>query len=191
MHRRIVLAGLLGGLVLLVWTFVVNGLLGFQARLDMKQLPEERQVYELLREQVTEPGRYVCNPAVTAERRFPDHEPAFSILYGGVGHEAAGRHMLFGLVIFLAMPILAAWLLGHASERLLRSYPRKLCFFVGLGLLLAVLADLGRFGIAAYPLGDALQLAAARLLSWTLVGAVVAALVRPSAAPARADVAGA
>jgi len=35
----------------------------------MKTIPAEREVYELLKEKIEEPGRYVFNPELTYERR--------------------------------------------------------------------------------------------------------------------------
>ena len=106
MLKRIIVAGLLGGVVLFVWTFFANGILGFNSKINMKQVPQERQVYEVLKANIVEPGRYVCNPELTSERRFPEGEPVFSILYGGGGHEFAGLLMLVELVIFFSAPIL-------------------------------------------------------------------------------------
>jgi len=71
MRKKVISAGLLGGVVLIAWTFVVNGILGFQARIEMKQIAAERVVYETLKEHIVDPGRYICNPELTAEGRFP------------------------------------------------------------------------------------------------------------------------
>jgi hypothetical protein len=179
MPKNVIRAGLLGGVVLIVWTFVVNGLLGFQARIDMKSIEAERTVYEVLKEHIVDPGRYLFNPALTTEERFPDGEPVFSVLYGGVGHESAGRFMLVGLVVFFLAPIIGAWLLSQTSGRVLASYPRKVLFFVGIGLLVAVFTDLPNFGIGRYPVTDAVLLAINHLIAWTLVGVVVAWRMRP------------
>jgi len=179
MAKRVIVAGLLGGVVMIVWTFVVNGILGFGARIDMKPIPTERQVYESLKEHIAEPGRYICNPELTSEGRFPDGEPVFSILYGGMGHESAGGLMIVGLVVFLLAPMIGAWMLSQTSERVLSSFCRKVIFFVGIGLLFAVFGDLTNYGIGNYPLGDALALAANDIVVWTLVGVVVAWRITP------------
>jgi hypothetical protein len=178
--KRVILAGLLGGVVLMVLTFVVNGIFGFRARIDMKQIPAERQVYELLKESITQPGRYVCNPELKADRRFPGGEPVFTVMYSGMGHEAAGRLVGLGFVIFLLTPMIGAWMLSATSARILASYPRKVLFFTGIGLLFALYSDLMSFGIGGYPLRDAAMLALYNIVIWTLVGVAVAACVRPT-----------
>lgn len=180
MSKKVIVAGLLGGVVLMVWTVVVNGILGFQARVEMKEMAGEREVYEVLKQHVVEPGRYVCNPELTAERRFPEGEPVFSVLYGGVGHEAAGGLMLVGLIVFILAPIIGAWMLSQASRRVLTSYPRKVLFFIAIGLLFALFADVMKYGIGGYPAGDTLLLAANHVAVWTLVGLVVAWRLTPA-----------
>jgi hypothetical protein len=177
--KNVVSAGLLGGVVLIVWTFVINGLFGFQARIDMRQLPAEQVVYEALQEHVDTPGRYTINPQLTADGRFPDDKPVFSVLYGGIGHEAAGGLMLFGLVLYLLAPMIGAWMLSQTSVRVLTSYGRKVLFFTAIGLLFALYGDLTRYGIGNYPLNDALALAAFHIVAWTLVGLVVAWRIQP------------
>jgi hypothetical protein len=184
MMKKAISAGVLGAVVLVVWTFVVNGVLGFQAGIDMKRIAAERQVYETLKEHIIDPGRYICNPELTSEGRFPEGEPVFSILYGGVGHESAGGLMLVGFVAFLFAPIIGSWLLSQTSERVLSSYPRKVLFFFAIGLLFAIFGDLRNFGIGGYPATDAMILAIYHIIVWTLVGLVVAWRLKPERASA-------
>ena len=182
MLRRVVIPGLLGGLVMIVWAFVVNGLFGFNASVNMKQIPNERQVYELLKENITEPGRFVCNPALTESNTFPEGEPVFSVLNGGVGHEAAGGLALIGLLLFFVIPILAVWMLSRANDAVLASYPKKLLFFTAVGLLIGLTNHLTDFGIAGYPLRDAIALSIHDLILWTCAGLVMARWVKPQTA---------
>lgn len=177
--KRVIIAGLLGGVVLMAWTFVVNGILGFQARIDMKSIPAEREVYETLKEHVVEPGRYACNPEVTSEGRYPDEEPVFSVLYSGMGHGSAGSLMLVGLVVFFLAPLTGAWLLSRCSARILSRYWSKVAFFAAIGLLVALFSDLTDFGIGSYPPRDAVVLAVHDVVVWTLVGLVVASRIKP------------
>lgn len=180
MIRRVIISGLLGGLVFIVCSFLINGLFGFKSRLDMKQLPNERQVYEILKENVREGGRYGVNPEM-ADDRFPGNQPAFSILYGGVGHEAAGRQMLIQLPLFFLIPLAGAWLLARCSIQILANYWKKVLFFTGIGLIIALYSNLSDFGIADYPFSDALQWALHSIVIWTLMGLAVAWKLKPAA----------
>ena len=144
--KHVIRAGLAGSLTLIAWTFVVNGIFGFQARIDMKRISAEREVYEVLERHIVSPGRYLINPEVTDVGRFPDERPVFSVLHGGVGHESAGTLVFFGLVPFLLAPTIGAWMLSQASDRVLASNARKVLFFVAIGAVLATFSDLSSFG---------------------------------------------
>jgi hypothetical protein len=179
MLKKVIVSGLLGGVVLIVWGFVVNGIFGFNSGMNMKQIPDERQVYEILKEGIVEPGRYICNPELTSSGTFPGEEPVFSIHYSGMGHEAAGGKALVGLAVFFLAPTIGAWMLSVTSGRIISSYPRKVLFFAVIGLLFAVFDDLMNFGIDGYPLNDALILAVHDVVVWTLVGLVVSWRIKP------------
>lgn len=179
MLRKVIVSGLLGGAILIAWAFVVNGVFGFRSKIDMKPISNERQVYETLKAYIVEPGRYICNPELSSSGTFPREEPVFSIHYSGMGHEFAGRLMFFQLALFLLAPMIAAWMLSVASERMLARYHLKVLFFAAIGLLVAVYGDLLKFGIDSYPLDDALMLAAYDIAAWTLVGLVVAWRMKP------------
>ena len=179
MTKRVIVSTILGGITMILWTFVVNGILGFRVAMDMKQLKDERAVYEVLKEHVTEPGRYACNPAPEPGRGYPEGEPAFSILYGGVGHEAAGMDTLIHLILVFVIVFLASFLLSRMSPAVLSRYGCRVLVFTGFGLLIALFSDLGHFGIADYPLKDALIIGLHNVVMWTVVGLVVAWRLKP------------
>lgn len=176
--KRVVVAGVLGGVVIMVWMILVNGILGFNSRINMKRIAEERTVYETLKNNIIEPGRYVCNPEGTPSG-FPPYEPVFSILYGGMGHEAAGRNMLIQLPFFFIAPMVAAWMLSVTSKKTLASLPRKVAFVACVGVLLGVWGHLGNYGIGGYPLESTIALTAHDIILWALVGLVLAWRIQP------------
>jgi len=178
--KRILVAGLLGGIVLVAWVFLIDGVLGFKRSIEMNQIPDERIVYEILREHVVEPGGYICNPEITSDKVFPGDYPVFSIQYSGLGHASAGRELLFGLLVFLITPVFGAWMLSKTSERTLSNYPRKVLFFVVMGVVFGLFGDLTRFGIGGYPMSDAIALALHDTVAWSVVGLVVAWRFRPA-----------
>jgi hypothetical protein len=180
MWQRVVGPGLLGGLAFFLAVFVVDAVLGFSARFNLNPVPNEDLVYEVLKENVTEPGRYVANPPLTEERTFPDGEPVFSILYGGVGHETAGREALLKLPLFFVLPVLAAGMLSLAGGMGRSSYWRRVLFFVGVGVLVGATSHLTRFGIGSDPLGKAVALALHDVGLWVVAGLVMAWRIKPS-----------
>jgi hypothetical protein len=177
--RRVLLGGMLGGLVLLAWYAVADGILGFQRGIEMKELADERVVYEFLGKHVNEPGRYVCNPEVLPDRRFPGDAPIFAVQYSGLGHDDAGQEVRLGLVIAFLAPTAGAWLLAHASDRIRSRYRSRVLFLAMAGLVAALLGLASRFGISAYAFGDAIALGARDLAAWLLVGLAVASVVKP------------
>ena len=179
MIRRLLLAGALGACVLILWAFVANALLGLRGTVDMKRVSNESQVYDVLRENIAEPGGYMVNPPLTQSGVFPAREPVFGVHYGGIGHEAAGQMLLFELAIAVIASMIAAGMLLVTSPRIISSYFRRVLFFMAVGLLFAVFRDLALFNIGGLPIRSALLLAANALVSWTLVGLVVAKWIRP------------
>jgi hypothetical protein len=180
MKNHVFVSGLAGAVVFLVLTFILNGILGFNARFSMKQVPNEPEIYNMLKSTITEPGRYLCNPSPTPDGRFPDNEPVFGIQYSGAGHEAAGLGMIFGLVQFLMMPMIGAWLLSKTSEQYRSRFVDRVSFFLMIGFLAAITGDLNGYGIGGSPLSLALMFAARTVGMWTIVGVVIAFLMRPA-----------
>ncbi len=182
MLRRVVVAGVLGGVALLIWAFVANATFGVGPRFKMNRVLDERRVHVVLTENIVRPGVYLVNPALTDAGQFPDKQPVFGVTYAGFGHEAAGRLMFVGLAFMFAMALLAAGLLSQASPSILNHYFSRVLFVGFLGVLLALSGELGRFGIGGYPFDSALPLAVNTALSWTFAGLVIGWLVRPVAA---------
>lgn len=186
MLKRILVSGLLGGIVLFLWTFLVNGVFRLTVRLEMNEVADERSVYALLKENVVAPGAYIVNPPFTPDGQFPAGEPVFGIRYSGIGHEAAGRLLVMHLAIAFIAPTLVAGLLSMTSARVLSRYARKVLFIALIGLLLAVFGDLPKYGIGGHPASAALLIAANHAVSWVLAGLVMAGTMRAPAAAAPA-----
>ena len=181
MLNRILLPAAFGFIVLMVWTFVVNGVFHFNSRLTMSPPPDEVVVYEMLKDRIVDAGVYISNPEVEPGVGFPLGDPVFSITYSGFGHEAAGRTQLLQMSAGFLSMTLAAGLLSLASPRVLSRFTYRVLFIVGLGVLLALVGDVTRIGIGAYPVNTALLFAANRVAVWTLIGFVMAWATRSPA----------
>jgi hypothetical protein len=170
MLRRVCVAGTLGFVVLAIWTFLVNVLFGFAVRTQMNRVADEPTVYRVLKEHVAAPGAYLVNPSLTSGRQFPAGEPVFSVSYSGVGHEAAGQMMLIEMGVAFVAALLVAGLLSTASASVQSTWARRTGFVVAIGVLLALTADLSRYGIGGWPLGSAAAAATVRVIGWALAG---------------------
>jgi hypothetical protein len=147
----------------------------------MKQVPNEAQVYQILKQNIVDPGRYLCNPELTESNIFPENEPVFSILYGGVGHEAAGPlSVILDFIYAFITATLCAWLLSLTSEKIISSYPRKVFFILLIGLLFAVFSDLKKYGIGNYPLSDTLIMTLHNIILWTVLGLIIGLFIKPT-----------
>ncbi len=186
MKTRVLGAGLLGAVVMFAAAFVVNGVFGFTARIELRPVPNEAAVYVLLKQAIVEPGGYIANPPLVPGRGFPANEPVYRIHYAGFGHERAGRLELLRLVVVLVATTLAAWIASMASARVLSSWLRRFGFFVLLGLWLAVFSDLPQHEIGGHPWRSVVALAVYDVGLWALAGAVMAWMLRPAPASAAA-----
>lgn len=174
MTRRILLAAVLGTVALFFWTAVANTVFRLGPRMEMRQVPDERSVYELVRQNVTEPGGYTLNPALTVAGEFPPGEPVFRLQYSGFGHEAAGTLMLVQVLLAFGGTLLATLLLLATSERVRSRFSRRFVFLMGIGVLVAMFSDLTRFDIGGQPASFALLAAASTVGSWVLAGGLMA-----------------
>ena len=111
---------------------------------------------------------------------FPEGEPVFSVIYGGVGHEAAGTLMVLRLIVGFLGVFISAYMLSQTSAQVLTSYWRKVLFFTAIGLLFAMFSDLPKFGIGGYPFKDAIFLGINSVISWSLVGLILAWQIKPT-----------
>ncbi|MBL8140757.1 MAG: hypothetical protein JNM38_06595 [Acidobacteria bacterium] len=179
MPTRVATAGTLGFLVFTAWTFLINGVYGFTARLSMHQVADEAAVHQVLAQHITAPGAYVVNPTLTGSHRFPDATPVFGVTYSGMGHDAAGRLMLVDLARELLVMLLAAGLVGAASSRVRARWTSRLAFVVAVGLVQVLASDLARIGIGGWPTATALAMAGFHLVGWLLAAFTIAAVIGP------------
>ena len=180
MLKKVIIAGLGGGLTLIIWAILINGFFGFRYRIDMKKVPNEAQVYQILKENITEPGRYLCNPELTESNTFLENQPVFSILYGGMGHEAAGPlSVILDFIYAFVIATLCAFLLSLSSDKITSNYLRKVFFVFILGLLFAFFSDIKKYGIGNYPLSDTLIITFHNIILWTVLGLVIGLFIKP------------
>jgi hypothetical protein len=183
MLKKVIVAGLLGWVVLFAWSMLTNGMLGLNSSINMKRIPNDRLVYEVLRQSIFEPGGYVLphgpQEAASSGNAWGE-EPLFSVHYTGMGHESAGKEFLVHLAVALVAPMIVAWMLSLTSERTLASYSRKVMFVAAVGISMAVYGDIARFGLTTHTMPHALLFAAQTFLAWLLAGLVMAWRVKLS-----------
>jgi hypothetical protein len=189
MKKEVLAAGLLGGVVMLVWLFVTNAVLPFKSNLIHQALPlaNQLEVHEALRDNITESGTYnIPYLSREAEAQFPDYgnQPVYSITYEGYTHGggSGGSTMSSFPVVIMAVfipPLIAAWMLSVASPAILAKYTRRFLFVAVLGVIVALYDDVLQMAFGPQPKDYLTFLALNNLIAWTLTGLVIARRIRP------------
>jgi hypothetical protein len=189
MKKEVLAAGLLGGIVVLVWLFVTNAVLPFKSNLIHQVIPlaNQLEVHEALKDNIRESGTYnVPYLSREEEAQFPDYrnQPVYSITYEGYTHGGggAGSTMASLPVLVLAVflpPLIAAWLLSVASPTILSKYSRRFLFVAVLGVIVALYDDVLQMAFGPQPKDYLTFLAINNLIAWALTGLVIARKIRP------------
>ena len=146
-----------------------------------KPLSDQKEVQYALKERITEPGIYICPYRPPDDTLFPDYgnEPIFAIKYTGLTHNTARGIFTFSLLLVFIAPMIAAWMLSVTSEKILSKYYRRVLFVMVLGIFLAVFGDLMRSSTESELTEYLIFLAINSIITWFLVGLVIAWRIKP------------
>jgi hypothetical protein len=183
MHRRVIASGLLGGVVLLVWTAVWFGLVPFHHDATAREIPDEDVVFDVISERIGETGIYSYPYDVPADSAF--HErfeagPILQILFQKEGGAAPSETVRFLSVVlaYLLVPIIPAWALSVASHERTGRYIQRVWLVMLFGIFVAVFRDLTPTGIMV-PSEFSLVVAVHSVVGWGLVGIILAWRISP------------
>lgn len=182
MRRNILKAGLLGGVVMMLWLFVSNAMIPIKSQLIHKIPPNQLELHAALKASITEPGTYTCPYLLREDEHLLEDyrdQPVYSIIYSGYSH-GAGQDAGFyrPILVVFAMAFLAAWLLSLLSREVLASYWRKVLFVAAIGLLVALSDDVLQMSFGPQPQDYLFFLAVNNLITWTLGGLVIAGQIK-------------
>ncbi len=191
MKKKVILAGLSGGIVMFGWLFLTNAVLPFKSNLIHRVLPLQAQleVHGALGKWVTDPGSYsIPYLSREEEERFPDYrdQPTYSIVFEGYTHGGGGgrgRLMSSIPVVLLAVflpPLLAAWMLSLASTATRLTYFWRVLFVAAIGMIVALNDDVLQMSFGPQAKDYLYFLAVNNLVAWTLTALVIAKMVRPT-----------
>jgi hypothetical protein len=188
--KRIVLAGILGGLTLFVWTFVAHQFLGL-GEMGVGEIPNEAVVLNAMRGAIPEAGFYIfpgvgLGPKATmAERKaaMPEYMKKYEQSPHGVlvYHPASGPFNYgaalgrqFALQVLQAL--LAAWLVSSAASG--RGYSARVGIVVVAGVLAAIGTNIEYWNWYAFPGNYTAGYMTTQIVGFVLAGFVIAALVK-------------
>ena len=181
MHRRIVTAGLLAGVVGLLWTALSQSAVPVRNELGYKEVPDEEAVLQLLDRGLPETGLYLLpghSPPDSLFRARYENGPIFRVhsLRSGAG---GAPHVIVSILGFLIAPLIPAWFLWGLCRYGRPGFAARVGVVSLFGIFLALAAHLQLWGMELYPLSYSLFLAVNGLIGWTLVGIVLAWRITP------------
>jgi hypothetical protein len=189
---RILIAALVGGIAVLLWGVVAHVVLPL-GEVGVRPLPAEESMVGPMRTALTEPGVYFF-PAMEMGRELSEEEkaaweakylqgPTGILVYQPSGSEALSpRHMLIELLTDVVSALLAAILLSLTAVR----YWARVLFVVGMGVFSWVTISIPYWNWYRFPGDFTLAEGIDQVLAWLVAGLVVAAIVKPRAAPTAA-----
>jgi len=185
MKKEILLSGLLGGVIIFVWIIISSSIIPISGDIP-KPIPNDKEIHTIIKGKITESGIYwLPGHAGQAEGLYPDYdnEPIFYIFYGGVTPSTIMAPTIVEILCILLTPIIAAWLLSMASEKILAKYDRRVLFVTVIGLIFAVYGDL----FSQKPLDLILLSSINNIIIWTLIGLVLAWRIKPKSVKALSE----
>lgn len=181
-NRKIIIAGLLGGIAMVVWIIISYGILPFRD-MTIKEMPNEDTVFNVVSENITESGYYYYPSLAQGESAYhARHEsgPIFGIIYQQVGEEEVGlEKLVLALLIAFTTPMIPAWILSIISEKKICTYWQRVFIVLLFGIFLAIFSDLSNRVFNNYPLDYTIISAINNVITWALAGSVIAWIIKP------------
>lgn len=188
--KRILLAGILGGLTLFVWTYVAHEFLGL-GEMGVGEIPNEAVVVSAMRGAIPEAGFYLfpgfgLGPKPTSAQRnaaMPEYMKKYEQSPHGVlvYHPASGPFNFgaalgrqFALNVLEAL--LAAWLVASAASG--RGYSGRVGLVVVAGVLAAISTNVEYWNWYDFPGNYIAGYMTTLIVGFVLAGFVIAALVK-------------
>ena len=188
--KRILLAGVLGGLTLFVWMFVAHDILGL-GEMGVGEIPNEGVVLSAMRGAIPEAGFYIfpglgLGPKPTREQReaaMPEYmkkyeqSPHGILVYhppSGPFHFGAALGREFALNVLQAL--LAAWLLTFAASG--KGYSARVGLVIIAGVLAAISTNVEYWNWYGFPGNYVAGYMTTQIVGFVLAGFVIAAFVK-------------
>lgn len=199
MAKRVLLAGILGGILMFLWGGLWHDQLP-TAFAGLRSLPAEQAVVSVLKANVTEPGMYlfpgfgVPDDASFAQKKAamqnleknPPGGPQGVLIYDPVGTGLSAKMLATEATTNIVQGLLVAFLLAQVT---LRRFSSRLGFAFVVGLLASITTNISLWNFYRFPTNWIESQIAFLLIGYFLVGIVVAAIVKrgtPKAAAAGA-----
>lgn len=187
--KRILVAGVLGGIVLYLWGWISWAVLPWHNS-TMPDLPNEDAVMEVMKNSITQTGVYQFPGMMKANEpawmeKF-QRGPSGTLFYTAEGRNPmAASTFVVGFILALIEALLAAWLLSCATGWQ-SSYGRRVGFMALLGILGALVSHISAWNWMFFPAGYSHVMALDLVIGSTLAGLVIAWRIKPEMSAATA-----
>jgi hypothetical protein len=194
MAKRVVMAGILGGLTMFIWLFVAHEFLQL-GEIGVREIPNESRVLDPMQAAISEPGLYIfpgfgLGPKPTPAQRN-EAMPAYMKKYETSAHGILIYHPPSGPFNFgkllaaegtlnLFEGLLAAWLLSWAAAG--RGYAARVGFVVAVGVVAAVSTNVEYWNWYEFPNAYVAGYIVTQVVGYALVALVVARFVKDEVA---------
>jgi len=196
--KKLLLASLAGGVVLLVWGFLAWSVLPLHDA-SFRVLPNEDFIASILQSNIDESGLYYFpgmpdeTPGMTAEQHqaamnawMEKHQqgPIGMIVYHPEGADPwAASTFIVGFVVFLIAAFIAAWLLSRSSA-VTESYMTRVVYCGVLGVFVSFVSYISNMNWLYMPMDHTTAMVADTIFGWLFAGLAIAAIVKaPKAQP--------
>ena len=195
MNKRILLAGLLGGIALFMWGSLSHIVLGLGS-VGIKEIPraQEAAVESSLRAALPESGFYIFpgmgipagastqdKQAATKlyEQKYRQGPNGILIFHPEGAEVMTPGQLMIQLALTIVEALIAAWLLSLTTLTTLGS---RIGFVVVLGVLMALVTNVEYWGWYGFPTNYTLAYMLDKVIGFLVVGGVVAFITRTRAA---------
>jgi hypothetical protein len=177
---RILIAGLLGGVAMYVWSSVAHVATPL-GQMGISTIPEEAGVVAVLKDHLAgKPGLYMY-PTPPAGQQMSTTGPAGLLIYGDQPSEMTATTLAAEAVVEVLEAIVAAFLLSLTA---LRGYLPRVGFVGGVGLAAVLSANPSYWIWFKFPTDYTLAYMFIDLVGYVVAGLVIAAFLKPRAAAA-------
>lgn len=187
MKKTILISTLLGGLVAFIWLTVSNAVIPVKSDMIHRIAPNQLEVHAALKDNITTPGTYAIPYLSRAqESSLPEYrdQPVYTVMYTGYTHGDQGSSADFfvPLAVVFLVAFLASWMLSVTSGEVLSRYGMRVLFVTLLGVVIALHDDILQMYLGPQPRDYLVFLAVSNVLTWFLMGLVIAWRIKPKAA---------
>lgn len=176
---RILLAGLLGGIVMFLWSFVAHELTPL-ATVGVHTLPNESVTVSNLASSIGDKaGLYRFPFDMNGKASAETGASGFLVFNPHAKLAMTPRNLIAEFLTELVESVLAAWLLAQTA---LASYAMRVGFVTIVGVVGAIVTNIPYWNWYAFPLDYTLAYSLIEIVAFFAAGLAIAALVKPRTA---------